>query len=155
MLSLNSQRVFDYWISPLAAGKPITVVVYFDDDRGHTEWVTSDTTEAIAATVPDAPRGLTISSGDTGALNVTWEAPTWLVPDGILPDPRPVGDGGSPVTGYKVQWKEVTGSWEVEADVSEATVTGTAHTINDLTVGTEYAVRVLATNAVGDGVASE
>ena len=63
----------------------------------------------------------------------------------------PTSNGGSPITGYKVQWKEAADSWETPEDVSEATVTGTTHIINGLTDGVEYTVRVLASNEVGDG----
>ena len=40
------------------------------------------------------------------------------------------------------------------SDVSEAATTGTSHTITGLTNGTTYAVRVFATNSIGDGVPS-
>ena len=53
-----------------------------------------------------------------------------------------------------MQWKETADSWDTATDVSEATVTGTTHTITGLTGGVEYTVRVIATNAVGDGPAS-
>ena len=58
------------------------------------------------------------------------------------------------VTGYKVQWKESADSWDTADDVSEATETGTTHTITSLTGGVEYAVRVIATNVAGDSPAS-
>ena len=53
-----------------------------------------------------------------------------------------------------MQWKESAASWDTPADVSEATVTGAPHTINGLTEGVKYAVRVIAVNAVGDGTPS-
>ena len=53
-----------------------------------------------------------------------------------------------------MQWKEAADSWDTEADISEATETGTTHTVTGLTGGVEYAVRVIATNDVGDGPAS-
>ena len=43
--------------------------------------------------------------------------------------------------------KESADSWETPADVSEATASGTIHTITGLTGGVEYSVRVLATTA--------
>ena len=52
---------------------------------------------------------------------------------------HPTGAQASP--GYKVQWKRSADSWDTEADVSETTVTGTAHTITGLTDGVEYTVR--------------
>ena len=75
-----------------------------------------------------------------GRLDLSWDAPD--------------SNGGSAVTGYKVQWKESPGSWDTPADVSETTVTGTAHTITGLTDGTEYSVRVRAVNSEGAGEAS-
>ena len=73
-------------------------------------------------------------------LEASWQAPS--------------SNGGSAVTGYKVQWKEAADSWDTPADVSEAAETGTTYTITDLTGGVEYSVRVIATNDAGDGPAS-
>ena len=122
-------------------GKTIKVEVSFTDDADNQESPTSLATEAVAATVPTAPQSLTVTSGSQiQELDVTWQAPS--------------SNGGSAVTGYKVQWKESADSWDTEADVTQATETGTTHTITGLTGGVEYAVRVIATNDVGDGPAS-
>ena len=122
-------------------GKTIKVKVSFTDDADNDETLTSEATVAVAATVPSAPQSLTVTSGSqTQELDVSWQAPS--------------SNGGSDVTGYKVQWKEAVDSWETESDVSEATVTGTTHTITGLTGGVEYAVRVMATNDAGDSPAS-
>ena len=91
--------------------------------------------------VPDAPGAPDVSPHASGALAVSWTAPA--------------SDGGSAITGYKVRWKEAADSWDTPADVSEATVTGTGHTITGLTDGTAYAVRVLAINDNGEGSPSE
>ena len=53
-----------------------------------------------------------------------------------------------------MQWKETSGSWDVEADVSEATVTGTVYRILGLTGGTRYTARVRAVNSIGRGTPS-
>ena len=122
-------------------GKTIRVKVSFTDDRGNAETLTSIATAAVLATVPTAPQGLTVTTGDqVQELDASWQAPT--------------SNGGSAITGYKVQWKESADSWDTAADVSRATVTGTTHTITGLTGGVEYAVRVMATNSAGDGPAS-
>ena len=122
-------------------GKTIKVKVSFTDDRGNAESLTSIATAAVLATVPTAPQGLTVTTGDQiQELDASWQAPS--------------SNGGSAVTGYKVQWKEAADSWDTAADVSQTTVTGTAHTITGLTGGAEYAVRVMATNDAGDGPAS-
>ncbi len=67
---------------------------------------------------------------------------SWQAPD---------SDGGSDITGYTVQYREATGSWDTPADVSEETVTGITHTLTGLTGGVEYTLRVIAVNGVGDG----
>ena len=123
-------------------GQTIQVQVSFTDAQNNEETLTSAATAAVAgaATVPGEPEHLNVSPHDDQGLDLYWEAPA--------------RDGGSPVTGYKVQWKEAAGSWDAPEDVSEETVTGTTHTINGLTEGVEHAVRVMASNEVGEGPAS-
>ena len=122
-------------------GKTIKVKVSFTDDRGNAESLTSIATAAVLATVPTAPQGLTVTQGSQiQELDASWQAPS--------------SNGGSSVTGYKVQWKEAADSWDTDDDVSHTTVTGTTHTITGLTDGVEYAVRVMATNDEGDSPAS-
>ena len=82
-----------------------------------------------------------MSVNDTGKLDVSWDAPD--------------SNGGSAVTGYRVQWKEAADSWDTPAEVSETTVTGTSHTVTGLTDGVGYTFRVFAVNSAGDGSASE
>ena len=120
-------------------GRVIKVQVTFTDDAGHAESRTSDTTLTVApaSTVPGIPTGLNVLQGNSGTLNVSWQIP--------------ISDGGSAITGYTIQWKAASGNWTVPADVSEATATGTTHTITGLTDGTPYTVRIIATNHVGDG----
>ena len=123
-------------------GKTIKVSVSFTDDRNNAETRTSVATTAVLATVPTQPLSLTVTPGDqTQELDASWQAPS--------------SNGGADVAGYKVQWKGSADSWDTAADVSEATVTGTTHTITGLTGGVEYAVRVIATNTAGDGPASD
>ena len=125
-----------YTLTAAAAGKTIKVKVSFTDDADNQESLTSEDTDTVAATKPGVPGHLNVFPHDAGALDVYWEAPA--------------SDGGSAVTGYKVQWKESADSWDTPADVSEATASGTSHTITGLTDGLEYSVRVLATNGAGD-----
>ena len=123
-------------------GKTIQMRVTFTDDADNQEALTSEPTVAVAATVPTAPLSLTVVTGDQiQELDVSWQAPS--------------SNGGAEIAGYKVQWKESADNWDTEADVSEATVTGNTHTITGLTGGTEYAVRVIASNTAGDGPASD
>ena len=90
--------------------------------------------------VPDAPDDLQIAAVGSGNLTASWT--------------KPDDDGGSPIEGYKVQWK--SGSEEY-ASSRQAVVTGLSslsHTITDLTSGDEYNVQVLAYNHNGDGTPS-
>ena len=125
-----------YTLTDEDVGKGIKVRVSFTDDADNQESLTSADTDTVAATKPGVPGRLNAFPHDAGALDVYWEAPA--------------SDGGSAITGYKVRWKESADSWDTPADVSEATASGTIHTITGLTDGVEYSVRVLATNGVGD-----
>ena len=132
-----------YTLVEADVGKAVKVRVVFNDDDYNEETLTSPATAAVAAetAVPDAPRSLNVSPDDTGTLDISWEAPA--------------SDGGSDITGYKVQWNTVGDSWDTPADVFEATVSRMTHTITGLTDGVEYAVRVIAVNDVGDGPPSD
>ena len=89
--------------------------------------------------VAGKPTGVTVTKDDK-KLTVAWTAPT--------------DTGGTAITGYKVQWK----SGNQNFGSSREHTTGFAATSDDitgLTNGTEYTVRVLATNSVGDGAWSD
>ena len=103
-----------------------------------TNTIAETATNTIA--VPGTPVNIGVSPGSSSTLDISWQAPAF--------------DGGSSITGYTVQWKAASGDWTVPSDVSEAATTGTSHTITGLTNGTTYAVRVFATNSIGDGVPS-
>ena len=94
-------------------------------------------TAASQAEVPVVPSNIQVQLGHSGELVASWSAPD--------------SDGGSAITGYRVQWKEAADSWDTPASVSETMVTGMSHTISGLTDGTEYTVRIIAVNGIGDG----
>ena len=112
----------------------------FTDDADNDEALTSAETAVVSATAPGSPGSVDVQPSGTGTLEVTWQAPA--------------SSGGSSITGYTIQWKLASGSWDTPVDVSEATATGTTHTITNLELDVEYSVRVIATNSVGDGPAS-
>ena len=134
-----------YVVTSEDEGKAITVRVTFTDDAGNEESVISYAVVAATALpqtrAPDAPGAPDVSAHDSTSLAVTWTAPA--------------SDGGSAITGYKVQWKEAADSWDTPEDVSEEAATGSSHTITGLTDGTEYSVRVLAINDIGEGLPSD
>ena len=88
---------------------------------------------------PQPPTGVKIDGAGDKELTVSWVAPT--------------DNGGSDITGYKVQWKSGAQGF-TSARQEDAGATATSQKISSLTNGTTYTVRVLATNAVGDSVAS-
>ena len=112
-------------LSSLTPGTSYTYKAYSDSTCG-TE-LTSSTTDAEFLTKPAQVSGVTVTPL-SGSLKVTWTAVT-------------------SATGYKVQWKS-TGEY---GSTNQATPTGTSHTIPSLTNGTQYSIRVAATNATGDG----
>ena len=131
-----------YTLKAADEGKTIKVRVSFSDDGGNDESLTSAATATVSASVPGAPGAVDIQPAGTGKLSVSWQ--------------EPVSNGGSSITAYTVQWKELSDSWDTTADVSSTTTTTTttSHTIGRLSLDTEYSVRVIAGNSVGDGPAS-
>lgn len=78
--------------------------------------------------LPSAPQNLSVVQDDQ-SLNVSWSAPN--------------DNGGSSISAYKVEYKESTGSsWTL----ASSSVAGTSYQIASLTNGTNYDVRVSASN---------
>ncbi|MCY4505162.1 MAG: fibronectin type III domain-containing protein, partial [Hyphomicrobiales bacterium] len=105
--------------------------------QGMSDW-SSYSSLARVLGVPDAPAAPTVRRGAM-ALNVSWNAPS--------------NTGGSPITAYKVQWKEADDAaygdpMEIAAGTTTARITG-------LTNDTEYDVRVIAVNEQGDSTPSD
>ena len=102
----------NYGVTAEDEGKAIKVRVNFKDDAGNEESVISFAVVAAAALpqtrAPDAPGAPDVSPHASTSLAVSWTAPA--------------SDGGSAITGYKVQWKEAADSWDTR-DVSEAAAT--------------------------------
>ncbi|MDP9021304.1 MAG: S8 family serine peptidase, partial [Actinomycetota bacterium] len=89
-------------------------------------------TTAVPATVPDAPRHVAATAGETTAT-VTWAAPA--------------SNGGSPITGYAVRATSGGATVTVAAGATSAQVGG-------LATGTTYSFTVAASNAIGTGAAA-
>ena len=147
-----------YRVQARDVGLTIKVWVGFTDEEGNLEILTSVDTVAVVATTPAAPQHLNVSHHGAGALDLSWEAPIadWM---GEIDGKGTHGDGGSPITGYKVQWKSGSEDYDGSAgSTRQAEITDPAsrtHTITGLTDGVEYAVRVIAVNDVGDGPPSD
>ena len=134
-----------YRVQSRDVGLTISVSAGFMDDAGNLEILSSAETGAVPPTTPAPPQSLNVSPDDTGTLDVSWEAPA--------------SDGGSAITGYKVQWKSGSEDYDGSAgSTRQAEITDPAsrtHTITGLTDGVAYAVRVIAVNDVGDGPPSD
>ena len=97
------------------------------------------TTDDAAATVPGAPTGLTATASGTTTIDLSWTAPA--------------DNGGSAITGYKIEVSSDGGSSWTDREANTGTTTTTyAHT--GLSAGTTRYYRVSAINSVGTGAAS-
>lgn len=132
-----------YSISGLTNGNSYTFTVLATNSAGD-----SSTTSASAtpATRPGQPRNIELSESYPGGgvvdLSVTWEEPSR--DGGTTTD-----DGGSPITGYTVQYRASTGNWSF-AYFGAIRGTGNALVIPGLTVGPRYYVQIRSHNAGGD-----
>ena len=90
-------------------------------------------------TVPGAPTGLTATASGTTQIDLSWGAPA--------------SDGGSAITGYKIEVSSNGGSsWTDQVANTNSTTTTYAHT--GLAAGTTRHYRVSAINTNGTGTAS-
>lgn len=98
---------------------------------------TASATTATAATVPSAPTGIIATVISYNSIEVSWITPA---------------NGGSPITGYKIDRRIGSGSWStlVENTASEST----SYIDTGLDPETTYRYRVSAINAVGVGAQS-
>ena len=91
--------------------------------------------------VPQAPPGLTAVPAVDGVMALAWESPD--------------DDGGSRITGYKVQWKSGAQNYDTSREASLTDLADLSHTLEGLSHGVDYTIRILAYNINGDGAASE
>ena len=119
-----------YLITGLTNGTEYTVRVIAVNAVG--DGPPSDTTTGTPVGPPDAPPN--VQASGNAKLTVTWGAPN---------------DRGSAITEYTLQWKSGGQSFHSSR---QRTITAPSRTdtIPSLTNGTEYTVRVRATNALGD-----
>lgn len=87
------------------------------------------------ASVPGGVPSVEATAGDTSAT-LTWSPPA--------------SDGGTPVTGYVVQYRSAESSWAT-AEVPEGVAATLTRDVTNLVNGTRYAFRVAAVNRMGTG----
>ncbi len=91
--------------------------------------------------VPEAPESVSATAAGNGKLTVSWQDVD--------------NDGGSPIKGYKVQWKSGTQSYSSSRRATVTDLTDLQHTISGLTGGLSHTIRVVAYNHNGNGAAAE
>jgi hypothetical protein len=94
------------------------------------------TTESTA-TVPGTPTGLVATATSATQINLSWTAPS---------------NGGSAITGYKIEYKSGTGTYSVL--VANTATASTTYSHTSLTTGTTYTYKISAINAIGTGSVS-
>ncbi len=110
-----------------------------------TAWTAGSTlvsTETTGQAVPDPPTNFS-AGPPTGIyeINMSWSAP--------------VNDGGSPITGYKIEWSTDGGTnWEVLIGDTQRTITRFSHLSLRLTPDATFHYRVRALNAEGESAPS-
>ena len=115
----------------LTQGTAYTFRVAATNDGGQGDW--SDEASGAPATVPGAVSDFTATKNNE-SLDLAWELPE--------------DDGGSPVTGYVIQWSQNRQAPEtVEIDDADAT----SYTIRDLSNYSKNKVWIQAVNAAGSG----
>ncbi len=98
--------------------------------------VASATTSTTAATVPSVPRLLNASASGQTTINLSWTVPS--------------STGGSPITGYRIQWStDGNDPWN-NLTRTNTTATATTDSHTGLTAGTTRYYRVYASNSVGE-----
>ena len=120
----------------------------------------TDPESAISSNKALMPRNLTATvAADMRSITLTW--------DGPIADEDNLADGGSPITGYKIEvstdagatWADVDGDKPVH-DISDDNLLTSApgsefvYTHEDVAAGTSYIYRVSAVNDAGPGHAS-
>ena len=89
---------------------------------------------STSAAVPGAPTNLEAEAVSPTEVELDWDAPA--------------SDGGSPITGYRIEYRTDGGQWtDLEEDTES---TATSHTHRRASAGTRYYYRVRAINAVGE-----
>ena len=138
----NTSTATTATITGLTNGTKYEVQVRAGNAKGDSDW--SASTAAIPATTPGTPGQptLRVTPGtqdepiSSQQIGVSWTAPS--------------SDGGSPISGYKVQHCDNSTGCDADDEWTTNTHTGTTATISNLTNGTAYRVRVAATNSIGD-----
>ncbi|MDA8009210.1 MAG: fibronectin type III domain-containing protein, partial [Alphaproteobacteria bacterium] len=105
-----------------------------EPDSAASMWSFS-TARAATAVAPGAPVDLRVRYLNWKSMEVSWKTPA--------------GDGGSPISGYRVRWKEVSAADFADEDAADVGASALKHDITGLADDTTYEVQVAAKNFAG------
>ena len=91
--------------------------------------------------VPEVPTSVSATAVGSGKLTVSWQ--------------EPLDDGGSPIEGYRIQWKSGSQEYSHSRGTVVTDLTDLQKTISGLANGVSHTLRVLAYNHNGEGAATE
>ena len=138
-----------YVLTSAELGKAVKVRVSFTDDAGNEESLTSAATDAVAAAPPPPPDNVRAVTQESGAVELTWEAPQ-----------------DATVTGYRIERSRADENrgGQQRSDghprdnhtlVEDTGSTDTGYTDKSAEKGVEYEYRVSARNEAGAGESSD
>jgi hypothetical protein len=164
-VELDASEYNSYTIRYLTEGTSYYVRVFAVNSAGESVPAASSPTHlAPMAMVPGKPHTITAVSGvSSGSIVVTWQRPrvpwhsipcsgTRELPDDcptVIGGGLPVSNGGSVISSYLIEYndkKDFTGK-----DRGKHSTGASTYTIQDLTPGRKYYIRVLAVNENGPG----
>ncbi|MDH3611179.1 MAG: fibronectin type III domain-containing protein, partial [Nitrosopumilus sp.] len=131
--SLQTDKLYTYTVKAkfsTGSGSPRSNTASATPNEDATEPTTS------SITTPSIPN-LNVDVISETQINLSWSKPS---------------DGGSPISGYKIEVKENSGSYSILVDNTKSTTTTYSHT--NLTPNTKYTYKVSAINGIGLGNAS-
>ena len=127
-----------YTLTGLTGGTQYDVQVRAVNTDGPGAWSATVTGTTTSVVVPGAPTGLTATANGQTQINLSWSAPA--------------SDGGSAITGYRIEVSANGSAWrDLETDTGS---TSTSYSHTGLTTETTRHYRVSAINSVGTGSAS-
>ena len=126
-----------YELTGLTAGTQYDVQVRAVNSAGDGPW-SATVAEATTITPPGAPTGLTATANGQARIDLSWAAPS--------------NDGGSAITGYRIEISEDGSGWSDLVGDTRSSATSYSHT--GLAPGITRHYRVSAINSAGAGNAS-
>ena len=138
-----------YVLTSAELGKAVKVRVSFTDDAGNEESLTSAATDAVAAVPPPPPDNVRAVTQESGAVELTWEAPQDATVTGYRIERRPAGEDGS---GPQRSHGRPRDHHTLVEDTGSA---DTGYTDESSEQGVEYEYRVSARNESGPGEGSD